>query len=241
LAESGEYMNTVFDKYANNYDEGHAKAVKMSGFTPAYFHEYKLREMRDYLQRQGASCKKIKILNFGCGTGSSEPYIKKYFPDSSVYSIDVSAECIKTAIQANSSLQDICFQHFDGVNIPFNVEFDVILAANVFHHIKRSQHLAVLNNIRQKLANQGWFFMFELNPLNPLTMLVALKNDYRFDENANLLTPFYARKIINQVGFHGGGVRFTVFFPRFLSFLIPYEKYLNKIPLGAHYYYIAKK
>jgi hypothetical protein len=30
----------VYDKYADKYDEGHVKAVAMSGFTPDYFHEY---------------------------------------------------------------------------------------------------------------------------------------------------------------------------------------------------------
>jgi len=234
-------MSTVFDKYADNYDDGHTKAVKMSGFTPAYFHEYKLKEVQSYLLRKGFLSKKLNILNFGCGTGNSEPYIKKYLPDSKVYAIDVSAECIKTAIQANSALPDVYFQHFDGVNIPFDVKFDVILAANVFHHIKRSQHLNVLNNIRQKIADQGFFFMFELNPLNPLTMLVALKNDYKFDENANLLTPMYANKVLKEAGFSDREIRFTIFFPKCCSLIIPYEKYLAKVPLGAHYCYVAKK
>lgn len=231
----------LFDKFAKNYDEGHTKAVKLSGFEPAYFHEYKCRELAYCLKAKGLLDQKIKLLNYGCGTGNSEKYIKKYLPNASVYSIDVSEESIKVARDANKDLTDVTFEPFNGSTIPFDIEFDVIFIANVFHHIRHEKHVDILKTLHSKLRIGGLLFLFELNPLNPLTMLVAIRNDYRFDKDAKLLNPFYTKRILSKTGFLEKHIRYTIFFPQFLSFLIPYEKYLCKFPLGAHYYFIAVK
>jgi len=231
----------VFDQYAENYDEGHTKAVAMSGFTPDYFHEYKLKEMVEYLRKEGLADKKLKLLDFGCGIGRSVKYIKKYLPNISIYGIDVSEGEIKVAKRINKNLKNVKFSAFDGVNIPFKETFDIIFIANVFHHIKRTNHNKVMKNISKKLAKNGHLFIFELNPINPLTMWVAIRNDYRFDKDANLLNPYYARDILEKAGFTKNKVRFTIFIPRFLSPLLPLERYLYGLPIGAHYYYISRK
>ena len=231
----------LFDKFAKNYDEGHTKAVKLSGFEPSYFHEYKCREMANFLESKGLKGGKISLMNYGCGTGNSEKYIKKYLPNASVFSVDVSEESIKVAREANKDLNDVMFVPFDGMTIPFDGEFDVIFIANVFHHIRREKHVPILKTIQSKLKKGGLLFIFELNPLNPLTIWVAIRNDYKFDKDARLLSPLYMRTILNKSGFIRTQIRYTIFFPQVLSFLIPFEKNLNKIPVGAHYYYIASK
>ena len=231
----------VFDKFADNYDEGHVKAVALSGFKPSHFHEYKLKEVLKYLKEQGLADKKLKFLDFGCGTGSSVKYIKKYLPKASVYGIDVSKEEIRVARVNCKNLKDVTFAPFDGSNIPFDVNFDVIFIANVFHHIRRDKHRETMKNIYSKLANSGHLFIFELNPLNPLTLFIMFKNDFKFDKDANALIPFYTRKLLSNVGFSDNKIVYTVFFPQFLSILMPFEKYLRWLPFGAHYYYIAKK
>jgi SAM-dependent methyltransferase len=232
---------TVFDKFADNYDEGHTKAVALSGFTPDYFHEYKLREVLKYLKQNNLTDKSLKLLDFGCGIGRSAAYIKKYLPNFSIYGVDVSKEEIRAAKEANKKLKKVNFADFDGINIPYNVKFDVIFVANVFHHIKRSNHKKVLKNIYSKLAKNGILFIFEHNPINPLTQFIYYKNDHQFDKNSQLLSPLYTRSLLNYAGFSNFKVKYTIFFPQFLSFLIKYEKYLESVPLGAHYYYIAKK
>jgi SAM-dependent methyltransferase len=231
----------LFDKFAKNYDEGHTKAVKMSGFEPAYFHEYKCREVADYLKSRMPLDQKIALLNYGCGTGNSEKYIKKYLPNASVFSVDVSEESIKVARETNQDLKNVTFEPFDGLTIPFDIEFDVIFIANVFHHIRHERHVEILKMLRSKLRKGGLLFIFELNPMNPLTMLVAIRNDYRFDKDAKLLNPIYSNRILHKAGFIEKEIRYAIFFPQFLSFLIPFEKYLRKLPLGAHYYYVLKK
>ena len=111
----------LFDKFAKNYDEGHTKAVHLSGFEPSYFHEYKCREISDYLKSKGMFNHKIKLLNYGCGTGNSERYIKKSLPQASIYSVDVSEESIKVARESNKELTDITFEPFYWASIPLHI------------------------------------------------------------------------------------------------------------------------
>jgi SAM-dependent methyltransferase len=230
----------VFDKFADNYDEGHKKAVSLSGFEPSYFDEYKIRILSETL-RDLKTQPPLRLLNFGCGTGKTEGYIHKYLPDVSVHGIDVSAESVRVARESNREYSNMTFDAFDGVTIPGDAMYDVVFCANVFHHIPRAQHKQSMQGIYSRLKSGGRFVIFELNPINPLTQLVAIQNDYKFDPNANLLSPFYLKGLLNGSGFSKVDVRYTIFFPSFLSGLGFLESYLGWLPLGAHYYYVATK
>ncbi len=228
-----------FDKFADSYDDLHAESIKASGYGPSYFDEMKIREVFRSLKSEGKEAREMKFLNFGCGIGKSEKYIRRYLPSSLIYSVDVSEESVKAARERNRDLEDIRFETFDGYNVPFEVEFDVIFIANVLHHVPFERHLALLRNLCGKLRKNGTLFLFEHNPLNPLT--VRAVNACEFDKDAHLLSPFYTRSLLSRSGFLRKRVRFIVFFPKFLSFLLPCEKYLRKVPLGAQYYFIAEK
>lgn len=234
-------MEPVFDQFAKNYNEGHKQAVKMSGFDPSYFHEYKLQRVRSYLEKLNLADTNLKILNYGCGTGNSEQFIRKYLPQSTISSIDISSESVETARKSNSEIKNIEFAPFDGNKIPFQKEFDVVFIANVFHHIPRQQQLENMKDIFAHVKKGGYIFIFELNPLNPMTVLVFQQNDRKFDPQSNMLTPFYMRKLLDTSGFEIESTNYSIFFPKTFSSLIPYEKYMTKLPIGAHYYFIGKK
>ena len=230
----------VFDTYADNYDEGHKKAVSLSGYEPSYFDEYKVKILADILSDQ-MSQDSLSILNYGCGTGKTEGHMHKYMPDVRVHGIDVSEESVRVASINNSQYSSIRFDAFDGKNIPGNEQYDVIFCANVFHHIPRKEHMESLAGIYARLKVSGLFVIFELNPINPLTQLVAIQNDYKFDPNANLLSPYYLKSALLKNGFKYPESKFTIFFPSLLSGLSHFEKYLTWLPLGAHYYYVSTK
>jgi hypothetical protein len=42
-----------FDKYAKDYDQMHATNVQASGYTPAFFDEYKVKEIARLLSSRG--------------------------------------------------------------------------------------------------------------------------------------------------------------------------------------------
>ena len=156
----------------------------------------------------------------GCGIGQSEPYIRQYLPNSRVYSIDVSERSIEVAREMNKGLTNVTSASYDGETIPFDIHFDVIFVAMVFHHIRRENHVRTLATLRKKLSPAGLLFLFELNPLNPLTMWIAYKNDYQFDKDSRLLSPRYTKSILLESGFGNPGVKYTIFFPNYLSLSI---------------------
>jgi SAM-dependent methyltransferase len=232
---------TLFDQYAQNYNEGHAKAVKSTGFQPSYFHEYKIREVAAQLKARGLDSQDMNLLNVGCGIGESEPYIREYLPRVTVFGIDVSEKSIDVARESNRELPGVTYAAYDGEHIPFDISFDIVFVANVFHHIRRENHLMTLKILHQRLKDKGLIFLFEHNPLNPLTLWIAYRNDYRFDKDSRLLNPRYAGRILLKTGFTEVEPRYTIFFPNHFSFLLPLEKHLSKLPFGAHYYYVGRK
>jgi SAM-dependent methyltransferase len=236
---AGNAQGSEFDRFAESYSAALNASIGFSGYESAFFDERKIRELHGFLKLRGLADSPFRFLNFGCGVGNSERYIRRYFPRAAVYSVDPSRESIEIARQNNSGLGDITFGVIDGNRIPFEHEFDVVLAANVFHHIPPGERVAVLKHIFQKTSERGYLFIFEHNPFNPLTRKVV--NSCPFDENAVLLNPFYTNGILRRSGFTGRRMRFIHFFPKFLAFLTPLEKLLRKFPLGAQYYFIASK
>lgn len=228
-----------FDKFARDYESILSESISAYGFSPSYFDEYKIREVCRFVKSEGLKNKQIKFLNFGCGTGRSEKLIRKYFKKSIIFSIDVSEKSIEIARENNRELDNVVFKSFDGYQIPFEDRFDIIFAANVFHHITHEEHPVVLKRIYQNLNENGFLFIFEHNPFNPITLKIV--RSCEFDKDAKLLNPFYTNRILSQSGFEWRRIRFIHFFPKIFWFLFPVEKYLRKIPFGAQYYFVAKK
>jgi SAM-dependent methyltransferase len=231
--------NSEFDRFAENYDDVLDRSIKFSCYDSSFFDKRKIKEIYDFLKSRRIEEKPLRFLNFGCGIGKSEKIITRYFRHVSIYSIDTSQESIEIAKANNKGQNNITFSTFDGHHVPFETEFDVVLIANVFHHIPPADHVAVLKHISQKMAGWGHLFMFEHNPFNPLTRRVV--NSCEFDENAVLLNPLYADRILRTSGFQWRKIRFIHFVPKFMAFLTPLEKLLRKVPLGAQYFFIAKK
>ena len=79
--------------------------------------------------------------------------------------------------------------------------------------------------------------LFELNPLNPLTVLTFKRNP--IDQNATMLKPWYAYHLAKNYG--NAEIKFYCFFPKILKWLRPTERFLTKLPFGALYATIIKK
>ena len=129
---------------------------------------------------------------------------------------------------------------FDGETLPLEDDsVDLSFAACVFHHIDHADHGGLLKEIYRVLKPGGRFFVFEHNPLNPLTVRVV--NQCEFDENAVLISGNAMRTSIARAGFSNATLKYRLFFPNALRILRPLELWLTKIPLGGQYFVMGQK
>ena len=225
-----------FDKFAEEYSALHAHNVRLSGESPEYFAEYKTRDVATYLSDLNIGTE--RILDFGAGVGGSIPHFRRHLPDARLTCLDVSRASL--AIAENRFPGQADFVPFDGDKIPFaDSHFDAAFAACVFHHVDKTEHVPLFEEIRRVLRPGGHFFIFEHNPLNPLT--VHAVNTCQFDENAVLIGRGALSRRLQRAGFEIAARRYRIFFPRPLKSLRPLERFLTWLPLGAQYYLVGRK
>jgi SAM-dependent methyltransferase len=223
-----------FDRVADEYHALHARNIRITGESPEFFAEYKVKDLAAAYPATSAVA--YQILDFGTGVGNSLPYLHRYFPHSAIIGADPSPRSLEVAEKRFPGLAELVV--FDGERLPFDdARFDIALAANVFHHIDPSEHTKYLRDLFRVLRPEGKLFVFEHNPYNPLTLRAV--STCEFDRDARLVRPGTLRRRLTKVGFAGIEIRFRVFFPAALRSLRPLEKWLVSFPLGAQYFAVA--
>lgn len=229
-------LEAEFDRFADQYQAQHAASIRLSGETPDYFAKYKIDNVADILARRAE--KPLRVLDFGGGVGNSIGHLRSAFPASQLVLLDPSERSLDIAANRFPGIAQ--FQHFDGETIPFDADrFDLIFTACVFHHIPHEKHVSLLREIHRVLSPGGRFFLYEHNPLNPLTCH-AVRN-CPFDEGAVLIHASDMRARMRRAGFAAPRASFCFFFPRALAPLRVFERHLACIPLGAQYVVHAAK
>jgi SAM-dependent methyltransferase len=220
-----------FDKFADEYDALLSRNIRASGERPEFFAEYKVRDVAETLG--AASAGRLRILDFGSGPGNSTGFFGKYFPSADITCLDVSRRSLALARRrVGAAARFICF---DGLTIPCGDGcFDVVFAACVFHHIEADRHVPLLREIHRVLRPGGSLFLFEHNPLNPLTRHAV--DTCEFDADATLIHGPEMKRRAGAGGFGSVRIAYRIFFPHLLSALRPLERYLTRVPIGAQYY-----
>jgi ubiquinone/menaquinone biosynthesis C-methylase UbiE len=225
-----------FDEVASEYAIQHRTSIRLSGEEPAFFAEYKIKDIASVCSSLNVNPR--RILDFGAGIGNSLPYLRVAFPSSEIVCLDPSSKSLELA--AERFPDAATFQTFDGVSIPYrDSHFDLVFAACVFHHIPSNQHVPLLREINRVLSAKGSFFLFEHNPYNPLT-LHAVRN-CPFDEGVVLIGAAEMRRRMSQANFSITNVSYRIFFPGAFASLRPFEKYLTRLPIGAQYFVHGQK
>jgi ubiquinone/menaquinone biosynthesis C-methylase UbiE len=224
----------VFDEIAPNYRQIHNQTIGFSGADSDHFSEQKVAHVRRV--ESGSP----DILDLGCGDGNSAVFFGKYFPNSRYFGIDSSAKSVVVA--RAKEVSGAKFACYDGERIPYGENlFDLVFIACVLHHIPRERHTSVLREVRRVLKPGGRVYVFEHNPLNPVTRKVV--RDCPFDEGVVLLNVKYTKERLVDAGFRDEKIAFTIFFPRHSIFrpFLGLERYLAWLPLGGQYVYSAVK
>jgi SAM-dependent methyltransferase len=216
-----------FDAYAADYAALMEESIKSSGESPEYFGEYKLACLRRFGAPVGEP-----ILDFGCGVGSVTRLLARDYQDVTGYepstkSLGIAREKVQGARWASDE-SELADGHFA-----------TAVCSGVLHHIPRDERRGVLTRLRGKLRPGGRLFVFEHNPLNPLTRRAVATCP--FDEDAVLLWPWELGSLLESAGFEIARRDYIVFFPSVLAKLRPLEPYLRHIALGAQVMAIATR
>jgi Methylase involved in ubiquinone/menaquinone biosynthesis len=221
-----------FDEFAANYRSIHTANIELSGADSFYFAKMKVQLLQGLEHNED-----LRVLDVGCGDGSTEVFMKQFFPSWKIDGIDVSEKSITAS--KSKEIPAVTFQWYDGTHMPFDNEvFDLVFMAGVLHHIDFSLHRQLIAEIYRVTKKGGRFYLFEHNPLNPVTR--HLVKTCVFDRSAKLLKHGYTSRLLRSGNFKVVRKWFIIFFPRkriFAAFIF-LEKYLRKIPLGGQYFIV---
>ncbi len=217
-------MPNEFDRFADDYDRTLRASLPSGMDEDAYFARYKV----DYVAAAVLGKPIERLLDFGCGAGRSLEYLVAAFPRTAVHGFDPSDESLRIAAQRaplatlTSDWRHVATQRFD-----------VVFAANVFHHIARAELAQWLRRCGDVLAPGGRLFVFEHNPSNPVTRWVFERCP--FDVDAHMIPRRELLAVARESGLDIARCRYTLFFPKPLKLLRPLEQWLGWLPLGAQY------
>ena len=221
-----------FDRFADEYEQLLARDIRLSGEDPLFFAAYKAADVHRHLVEAGIDLGSLgRILDFGCGVGGSLPHLRKWFPATDLVGADISRKSLDVAQRRYPDLAR--FVHFGGGEpLPFDDgTVDVSFSACVFHHIPHDEHDRILRDLLRVIKPGGWLFIFEHNPLNPLT--VRTVKACPFDDNAVLMRSGVLKQRIERAGFVDAEARYRIFFPGALRRLRPLEFRADLVPAGC--------
>ena len=210
------------------------RGLRWTGETRGYFIAGRIALLRSILP---SDLPARRILDFGCGNGEATPRLSEAFGGVEVLGVDASAEAIESA-RRNHREPALSFATLE--EVPAEKQFGLVYAANVFHHIGPEERRSTLDWISARLADGGYFAMFENNPWNPGTRFVMRR--VAFDDDAVPIPPPAALRMLRAVpGLEIARTRSLFWFPSPLSALRRLERLLDRVPFGGQYLALAKK
>jgi SAM-dependent methyltransferase len=234
MSQTSREAGSEFDAYAAEYDAALADGISISGEDKNYFARGRVAWLARCLSHLEERPR--KVMDFGCGTGSSIPLLLNEFMLESLLGVDMSVESLAiaerlyggTRVQFASRAEEQPPNHMD-----------LAFCNGVFHHIPLIDRSAAMNSVYSSLRPGGLFAFWENNPWNPGTRYVMSR--IRFDRGAITLSPPAALRLLREGGFEIIRTDFLFFFPRCLSSLRSLEHRLKRLPLGAQYQILCRK
>jgi 2-polyprenyl-3-methyl-5-hydroxy-6-metoxy-1,4-benzoquinol methylase len=219
-----------FDRFADDYEKILNESVAASGEDSMYFAEYKSAYLRRMLPRGFAG----RVLDFGCGVGMLSGVLQQQMPGAQIDGFDISQDSIDRVPAAVSSRGV-----FTADLAALSHAYDLIVIANVLHHIRPGSRPEVFADLTSRLATGGSIVVFEHNPANPVTRRIVERCP--FDDDALLLPLAETCRYARAAGLAVDRRDYIVFMPRALAWLRPLEPWMAWLPAGAQYAMAARK
>jgi len=223
-----------FDDYADDYDGTLNRGLAFSGEDKDFYARARVEWLRTVFAELGVGPR--RVIDFGCGTGSSVPLLLDVLGAESVFGVDVSPRSIAVAQKRHADPR-AAFQTFEGY-AP-SADADLAFCNGVFHHIPRAERAQAVRQVWHSLAAGGLWAFWENNPYNPGTQW--LMHRLPFDRGVEKISALGARRLLRDGGFEIVRTDHLFLFPRMLRALRPLERTLSALPLGAQYLVVARK
>ena len=148
---------------------------------------------------------RMKVLDFGCGTGTLTIMIKEFQPGVNVAGIDVDVQILNKAIKKiEQKGLDIFVIDYNGTEIPFQDEvFNITMSCLVFHHLDTSTKQKALAEMFRVIKKDGLLHIADFGRSKSLVqrtlfnLIRTLDGFKSTDANAKGLLP----ELISDVGF----------------------------------------
>ena len=223
-----------FDYYAPDYDLALNRGLSISGEDKNFFAKGRVDWLSRCLKELTFAPK--RLLDFGCGTGTSTPFLVEALAAESIVGVDLSTKSLEVARQIHSGLP---------IEYKLSTEYipkkaiDLVFCNGVFHHIAPEYRRDALKYIVDCLRPGGLFALWENNPWNPGTRYIMSK--IPFDKDAITLSARAARRLAESVGLRIVRTDYCFFFPRILRNMRRVEHHLVRLPFGAQYQVLCQK
>src|SRR6185295_2632303 len=149
-----------FDRFATDYKTILDRSVSGSGADAEYFAECKA----EYAAKVAGHRFAGKVLDFGCGIGLLSRTLRRYLPLATMHGYDESQRSIEM-VDADIRAQGL----YTSKSQELAADYDLIIVANVLHHVSPDERQALCNELLSRLSPEGCVIVFEHNPLNPVT------------------------------------------------------------------------
>lgn len=222
-----------FDEYADGYDAGMSNPLKrLVGSSPADFLRVKVRWLLADLRRWGRATGMTTLLDYGCGPGDFLAELVAAGLPGRPAGCDVSGRMLDLARARRGPAMEFFHPTADEVADRAG-RYDVVTISAVLHHVPPPDRPGVYRNLLRMLKPTGRLYVFEHNPLNPVTVWVVKNTP--IDRNALLVSAAGVRRGLRDVGFGGLRTRYLMFFPPRLTWLRGVEAALRWLPLGGQF------
>lgn len=230
----------TFDHYAKRYQEELDAGLAVSGESSDYFADLRLACLAQRLEQRGVSAS--RILDFGCGVGSTTGSFLRHFQPKQIMGIDPSHASIEIAKtnQSGFTTNKICqidYRSLDEHTPEQN--FDLVYCNGVFHHIDPELRKKAMTTIYQSLRSGGVFAFWENNPYSLPARYVMSR--ISFDADAVMVWPSAARRLMASVGFKVLLTDYRFIFPGSIRWMRWSESFFCKLPVGAQYLILSVK
>jgi len=222
-----------FDRFADDYERLLDDPLRRSfAGDSTFFIAQKCRVLRRHLDWPLQPSERLRVLDAGCGPGTALALLRG---SCNMVGSDVSLGMLGQAVRHGPVVAQ---EPFD---LPFRPDvFDAAFAFCVYHHIEASERLRHLREMVRVLRPGGLLFVFEHNPLNPVTRIVFQRAEV--DRGCHMIPRRHTSRLFQEAGLRDVRHGYLLFVPHMLERVLgAMERHLEWLPLGGQYYVCGRK